>query len=183
MNRCRFPALRCPDCTLLCFARLMGMRLTTAAQDYPCRYDGLDHLGRVHLSGLEQFVDRVTDDIFSVVKAFGSLKFSVERPIKMLDLEAPLLCLSSDAHDCGSTSPTAPDLWADLAGGAVQGLPRERRHTVRRTLRNSAASPGIHTQGLSRTLHTAESVRLQRIEACLSRLSRMSCSHHMAHSH
>eukprot|EP00290_Baffinella_frigidus_P046679 CAMPEP_0180403662 /NCGR_PEP_ID=MMETSP0989-20121125/39555_1 /TAXON_ID=697907 /ORGANISM="non described non described, Strain CCMP2293" /LENGTH=228 /DNA_ID=CAMNT_0022406933 /DNA_START=66 /DNA_END=749 /DNA_ORIENTATION=+ len=56
-------------------------------KDYPCLYDGLDSVGRVCLRGLELFIDRVTDDIFSVVKSFGALAYSISRPLSMLSLE------------------------------------------------------------------------------------------------
>lgn len=57
-------------------------------KDYACRYDGLDALGRVRFTGLEAFVERITDDVFSVVKQYGALQRAVERPLTMLELEA-----------------------------------------------------------------------------------------------
>ncbi|KAJ1472907.1 hypothetical protein T484DRAFT_1838453 [Baffinella frigidus] len=67
--------------------RLFDLKEANVNKDYPCLYDGLDSVGRVCLRGLELFIDRVTDDIFSVVKSFGALAYSISRPLSMLSLE------------------------------------------------------------------------------------------------
>jgi hypothetical protein len=60
---------------------------TNVYQDYPCWYVGLDALGRAKLEGLEDMGDRMADDIFACLKAFGALKTAMQRPMDMLSLE------------------------------------------------------------------------------------------------
>ncbi len=54
--------------------------------DYPAYYDGVDHLGRARLIGLESFGDRITDDIFALIKSYGMLTHSMMRPYDFIDV-------------------------------------------------------------------------------------------------
>jgi len=60
---------------------------TNVFQDYPCWYSGLDAMGRVELDGLVDMGDRLADDIFGCLKAFGTLHTAMHRPMDMLSLE------------------------------------------------------------------------------------------------
>uniref|UniRef100_A0A7S0MQX2 C2 domain-containing protein n=1 Tax=Cryptomonas curvata TaxID=233186 RepID=A0A7S0MQX2_9CRYP len=55
--------------------------------DYPCCYDGLDHLGRVILRNLNQLGEQIAEDIFSCIRAHGNLQLSLKRPMDLLTLE------------------------------------------------------------------------------------------------
>jgi hypothetical protein len=55
--------------------------------DYPCCYDGLDHLGRVILRNLNQLGEQIAEDIFSCFRAHGNLQDSLKRPMELLTLE------------------------------------------------------------------------------------------------